>query len=116
MKSRAGPTATTRKPPSSAWLQRLAEVHTDGLPDAHAPGRTVTAAEMIHALARSSPCDSQGAIDTLVELVEPDGARDDIAILSAQVTAPPVAEDEGPSKRELLSSADLGAHVGARRV
>jgi len=91
-------------------------LYTDGLPDAHAPGRTVTAAEMIQALARSSPCDSQGAIDTLVELVEPDGARDDIAILSAQVTAPPVAEDEGTSKRELLSSADLGAPVSARRV
>ena len=60
---------------------------TDGLSDAHAPARTVSAAEMIRALTRSSPSSSQAAIDTLIELIEPDGARDDIAILSAHVTA-----------------------------
>jgi hypothetical protein len=70
-------------------------LYTDGLSDAHAPGRTVTAAEMIQALARSSPSNSQGAIDTLIELVEPDGARDDIAILSVQVTALAGTEREG---------------------
>ena len=62
-------------------------LYTDGLSDAHAPARTVSAAEMIRALTRSSPSSSQAAIDTLIELIEPDGARDDIAILSAHVTA-----------------------------
>src|SRR5438876_926344 len=71
-------------------------LYTDGLSDAHAPARTVSAAEMIRALARSSPSSSQAAIDTLIELIEPDGARDDIAILSAHVTA--VARSERGSE------------------
>jgi hypothetical protein len=63
-------------------------LYTDGLSDAQAPRRTVTDAEMMQALARHPPSCSQDAIDALVVLAELDeGARDDIAILSAQVKA-----------------------------
>jgi hypothetical protein len=61
-------------------------LYTDGLTDAHAPTRFVSTDEMIGALTRVSPSSSREVIDTLVELVEPQtAARDDIAILSAQV-------------------------------
>jgi hypothetical protein len=63
-------------------------LYTDGLSDAQAPRHTVTDGEMMRALARHPPTCSQDAIDALLELAElEEGARDDIAILSAQVKA-----------------------------
>jgi serine phosphatase RsbU (regulator of sigma subunit) len=63
-------------------------LYTDGLAEAHAPDRTVTAQEMIERIRRHPPRLAQDAIDALLELVDLDGeVRDDIAILAAQVTA-----------------------------
>jgi serine phosphatase RsbU (regulator of sigma subunit) len=63
-------------------------LYTDGLADAHAPDRTITAQEMIERIRRHPPRLAQDAIDALLELVDLDGeVRDDIAILAAQVTA-----------------------------
>ena len=63
-------------------------LYTDGLAEAHAPNRTVTAQEMIERIRRHPPQLAQDAIDALLELVDLDGeVRDDIAILAAQVTA-----------------------------
>jgi hypothetical protein len=45
---------------------------------------------MIEQLAHNSPRFAREAIDALLELINLDvGARDDIAILTARVTAPP---------------------------
>lgn len=61
-------------------------LYTDGLTDAHAPSRLVSVDEMTGALMRLDPGSSREVIDALVGLVEPQGtARDDIAILCAQV-------------------------------
>jgi serine phosphatase RsbU (regulator of sigma subunit) len=63
-------------------------LYTDGLAEAHAPERTITAQEMIERIRRHPPRLAQDAIDALLELVDLDGeVRDDIAILAAQVTA-----------------------------
>jgi serine phosphatase RsbU (regulator of sigma subunit) len=88
-------------------------LYTDGLLEAHAPSRTLTSEQMIEQLRRRSPERADETIDALLDLVELDeGVRDDIAILSARVTAgaealrrvttnstalavpPPVGEDE----------------------
>jgi serine phosphatase RsbU (regulator of sigma subunit) len=62
-------------------------LYTDGLAEAHAPGRTITAQQMIERIRRHPPRLAQDAIDALLELVDLDGeVRDDIAILAAQVT------------------------------
>jgi serine phosphatase RsbU (regulator of sigma subunit) len=62
-------------------------LYTDGLLEAHAPARTITAQEMIRRLEQRSPQLAQDAIDALVGLVDvDDNVRDDIAILTARVT------------------------------
>jgi hypothetical protein len=66
-------------------------LYTDGLSEAHAPNRTLTADDMLKRLAASPPRFAQEAIDTLLELVGlTDDARDDVAILSTRVK--PAAE------------------------
>jgi stage II sporulation SpoE-like protein/GAF domain-containing protein len=61
-------------------------LYTDGLVDAHAPGRRVGARELLEALARTSPASAPGAVAALLGLVDLDGGvRDDIAILAARV-------------------------------
>jgi hypothetical protein len=74
-------------------------LYTDGLVDAHAPGRRVGARELLEQLARSSPASAQGAVAALLDLVDLDsGARDDVAILAARVKTPVVSEHTtGPS-------------------
>ncbi len=64
-------------------------LYTDGLLEAHAPERTLTSEQIIERLARDAPEAAQETIDALVALVALDErVRDDIAILSARVTAP----------------------------
>jgi serine phosphatase RsbU (regulator of sigma subunit) len=64
-------------------------LYTDGLLEAHAPARTITSQEMIDRLERDPPEAAREAIDALLGLVELDEhVRDDIAILTARVTAP----------------------------
>jgi hypothetical protein len=100
----------------SALMLRHEDVlilYTDGLADAHAPGRTVTAAEMLQALARRLPRSPQEGIDTLLELVEPQhGARDDIAILSAQVKVAAYARPRAtkPARTRKAARQELLAH------
>jgi hypothetical protein len=66
-------------------------LYTDGLLEAHAPDRTLTAGQMIEALKQRSPSAAQESIDALLGLVELDEqVRDDIAILSVRVA--PAAE------------------------
>jgi serine phosphatase RsbU (regulator of sigma subunit) len=68
-------------------------LYTDGLIDAHAPGRTVTVAEMAKRLRGSLPRRSEEVVEALLALVDLDaGVRDDIAILAAQVD-PLIARD-----------------------
>jgi serine phosphatase RsbU (regulator of sigma subunit) len=63
-------------------------LYTDGLSEAHAPTRLLEAREMISALARSRPESAEQTIAALLGLVDlSQGARDDIAILAARVTA-----------------------------
>lgn len=63
-------------------------LYTDGLLEAHAPSRTITAQEMIGRLEQRSPKGAQDAIDALIGLIEiDDDVRDDIAILSVRVNA-----------------------------
>jgi serine phosphatase RsbU (regulator of sigma subunit) len=59
-------------------------LYTDGLTEAHAPGRLLSVAKMIERL-RGAPRESaQDQIDALLGLIEPDGrVGDDIAILAA---------------------------------
>ncbi|HTZ86752.1 MAG TPA: GAF domain-containing SpoIIE family protein phosphatase [Solirubrobacteraceae bacterium] len=92
-------------------------LYTDGLLEAHAPERTLTAQEMIERLKRSSPEAAREAIEALLELVELDEqVRDDIAILSARVTsavsgvsplapAPTADAAEGPVELDVTSPA-----------
>jgi hypothetical protein len=62
-------------------------LYTDGLLEAHAPARTLSAQEMIRGLEQRSPQAGQDAIDALLGLVGiDDDVRDDIAILTARVT------------------------------
>lgn len=64
-------------------------LYTDGLLEAHAPRRVVTAEQMIEQLDRRSPVAAREMIDALLELVELDElVRDDIAILTARVLKP----------------------------
>jgi serine phosphatase RsbU (regulator of sigma subunit) len=64
-------------------------LYTDGLLEAHAPLHTITSQEMIDQLQLDPPAAAREAIDTLLSLVElDDHVRDDIAILTARVTAP----------------------------
>jgi len=71
-------------------------LYTDGLSDAHAPERTLTAEEMLSRLSRSAPCPAREAISALLELVDLEhGARDDIAILAASVQ--PAGDGHGPA-------------------
>jgi sigma-B regulation protein RsbU (phosphoserine phosphatase) len=71
-------------------------LYTDGLSDAHAPERTLTAEEMLSRLSRSAPCPAREAISALLELVDLErGARDDIAILAASVQ--PAGNGHGPA-------------------
>jgi serine phosphatase RsbU (regulator of sigma subunit) len=64
-------------------------LYTDGLLEAHAPRRIVTAQQMIEQLQINSPAAAQETIDALLGLVELDhDVRDDIAILTARMTEP----------------------------
>ena len=75
-------------------------LYTDGLADAHAPDRTITAQEMIERIRQHPPRLAQDAIDALLELVDLDGeVRDDIAILAAQVRRDQLNLVEGRSWR-----------------
>jgi hypothetical protein len=79
-------------------------LYTDGLLEAHAPARTLTAQEMLDQLRLEPPAAAREAIDTLLELIVLDEhVRDDIAILSARVTAP------GASVSQLAQAADTRA-------
>ena len=61
-------------------------LYTDGLSEAHAPDRVVSAHEMLEQLGGSPPTYAQATIDALLELVDlSDNARDDVAILAARV-------------------------------
>ncbi len=63
-------------------------LYTDGLAEAHAPARMLSAEEMIAALAESAPESAQDTIAALLGLVDlTQGARDDIAILAVRVAA-----------------------------
>ena len=63
-------------------------LYTDGLIEARAPQRIVTAQRLIDHLAQAAPETAQAAVDALLELAGPaDGVRDDIAILAARATA-----------------------------
>jgi len=62
-------------------------LYTDGLSEAHAPRRIVTAQEMIGELQRTPPACAQEAIDALLGLIDLNRrVLDDIAILAAQVS------------------------------
>jgi serine phosphatase RsbU (regulator of sigma subunit) len=72
--------ATTLRPGDALAL------YTDGLTEAHAPDRMITAQAMVDQLALHSPRFARDTIDSLLELIDLDaGARDDIAILAARV-------------------------------
>jgi serine phosphatase RsbU (regulator of sigma subunit) len=61
-------------------------LYTDGLTEAHAPYRVLTVHDMIEQLSGTAPRSPREAIAALLALVDLDGgARDDIAILTAQV-------------------------------
>jgi Stage II sporulation protein E (SpoIIE)/GAF domain len=61
-------------------------LYTDGLFEAQAPDGTLTVEEMIEHLKKSALSSAQDAIDALLTLLDSnDDARDDIAILAAQV-------------------------------
>jgi serine phosphatase RsbU (regulator of sigma subunit) len=93
-------------------------LYTDGLLEAHAPDRTVTAQQMIERLQQRAPAVAEDTIDALLGLVElDDRVRDDIAILTARVTGiaggvtrPRQRADVVPS-----SAAQDGARQGALR-
>jgi hypothetical protein len=93
-------------------------LYTDGLLEAHAPARTVTAEEMILQLERRSPAVAQDTIDALLELVDlSQDVRDDIAILSARVTGGvnrATHQDNGASARRPPAPAPGNTAAGAR--
>lgn len=63
-------------------------LYTDGLTEAHAPRRLLSAQEMIGALSRNPPGSARETIGTLLDLVDlREALRDDVAILAARVTA-----------------------------
>jgi GrpB-like predicted nucleotidyltransferase (UPF0157 family) len=65
-------------------------LYTDGLSEAHAPERILTASEMLSALSGSPPRFAQEAIDALIGLVDLGNVspRDDVAVLAARVDGP----------------------------
>jgi Stage II sporulation protein E (SpoIIE)/GAF domain len=64
-------------------------LYTDGLSEAHAPEWTLTTREMMGRLEGIRPRFAQETIDALLELADlTDDARDDVAILTAQVRRP----------------------------
>ena len=64
----------------------MVALYTDGLPEAHAPARTIGSGEMIEQLTLTAPTSPRGAIESLLALIAPsESVRDDIAILCAQV-------------------------------
>jgi serine phosphatase RsbU (regulator of sigma subunit) len=63
-------------------------LYTDGLSEAHAPGRLLSATEMIRALSKPPPESAEQAIASLLGLLDlSQGARDDIAILAVRVSS-----------------------------
>jgi Stage II sporulation protein E (SpoIIE)/GAF domain len=83
-------------------------LYTDGLVDAHAPGRRVGARELLARLAGSSATRAQEAVDALLGLVDVEGGvRDDIAILAARVKARLLCEPQPPASPSRAS----GAHA-----
>jgi serine phosphatase RsbU (regulator of sigma subunit) len=107
-------------------------LYTDGLLEAHAPERALTAAELIERLQLGAPEAAGEAIDALVGLVELDeDVRDDIAILSVRVSGPaasvsplgrgPGADearpgaDEAQPREDEAQAAELGVAAAARR-
>ncbi|HST33027.1 MAG TPA: PP2C family protein-serine/threonine phosphatase, partial [Solirubrobacteraceae bacterium] len=87
-------------------------LYTDGLLEAHAPERTVTAEQMIERLGASAPEAAREAIEALLGLVElDDRVRDDIAILSARVT--PAAGEAGVLDERPSADADADAEAEA---
>jgi serine phosphatase RsbU (regulator of sigma subunit) len=80
-------------------------LYTDGLSEAHAPYRVLTAQDLITQLSGTAPRSAREAIASLLALVDLDeGARDDIAILTALV-AP---RQPGPSPPAALQGAAGG--------
>jgi serine phosphatase RsbU (regulator of sigma subunit) len=76
-------------------------LYTDGLVEAQAPRRAVSVEEMLGALAGIHPAGSQEVLDELLRLVDVEqGARDDIAILVAQVRVRALDERLRPPERE----------------
>jgi hypothetical protein len=63
-------------------------LYTDGLTEAHAPGRLLSVAQMLEQLRSTPRASAQDAIDALLGLIDPDTrVGDDIAILAARVDA-----------------------------
>jgi hypothetical protein len=63
-------------------------LYTDGFAEAQAPARVLSVEQMIDRLATASPDSARAAIDALLALIDlENGARDDIAILAAHVSA-----------------------------
>jgi serine phosphatase RsbU (regulator of sigma subunit) len=61
-------------------------LYTDGLTEANAPRRIVTAAELTERLEHTAPRSATATIDALLGLVDMhNAARDDIAMLAARV-------------------------------
>jgi serine phosphatase RsbU (regulator of sigma subunit) len=93
-------------------------LYTDGLLEAHAPDRTVTAQQMIERLQQRAPAVAEDTIDALLGLVElDDRVRDDIAILIARVTgiAGGVTRRRQHADVAPSSAAQDGAQQGALR-
>jgi hypothetical protein len=93
-------------------------LYTDGLTEAHAPGKIVTPAEMIGQLRRTPPASAQGTIDVLLDLVNLNGrVSDDIAILAVQVGTrePAAANGIDVVRRRLMSARPQTAVADAER-
>jgi hypothetical protein len=68
-------------------------LYTDGLTEAQAPSRFLSASEMLGALTRSAPGSALETVGTLLGLVDlTQGARDDIAILAVHVDLSSVSD------------------------
>ncbi len=81
-------------------------LYTDGLSEAYAPARVVSVADMVAQLQRVPPTSAQGAIDTLIALIDPDDrVRDDIAVLCARVRSDP--------RLNALNARPAGSNAGA---